>query len=75
MLGNFKSLGYFAVLHWVAGYGYADNALAGEYVEFLIRQGHPDLAASAWAPQMGARADGYDKSTYLFNGDFESDPA
>ena len=60
---------------WVVGRGYADNALAGEYVEFLIRQGHPDSAASAWAQQMGARADDYDKSTYLFNGDFESDPA
>jgi tetratricopeptide (TPR) repeat protein len=60
---------------WVAGHGYADNALAGEYVEFLIRQGHPDLAASAWAQQMGARAVDYDKATYLFNGDFESDPA
>ena len=60
---------------WVVGHGYADNALAGEYAEFLIRQGHPDLAASAWAQYMGPRADDYDKSTYLFNGDFESDPA
>ena len=60
---------------WVVGHGYADSALAGEYVEFLIRQGHPDWAASAWAQRMGARADDYDKSTYLFNGDFESDPA
>ena len=60
---------------WVVTHGYADNALAGEYVEFLIRQGHPDSAAAAWAQQMGALADDYDKSTYLFNGDFESDPA
>ena len=59
---------------WIAGHGYADDALAGEYAEFLIRQGHPDWAASAWAHHMGARADDYDKSTYLFNGDFESDP-
>jgi tetratricopeptide (TPR) repeat protein len=60
---------------WVVAHGYADNALAGEYVGFLIRQGHPDSAASAWAQHMGARAHEYDKSTYLFNGDFESDPA
>jgi len=59
---------------WVVGRGYADSALAGEYVEFLIRQGHPDSAASAWAQYMGARANDYDKSTYIFNGDFESDP-
>jgi hypothetical protein len=60
---------------WVVGHRYADNTLSGEYVEFLIRQDHPDLGASAWAQSMGARADDYDKSTYLFNGDFESDPA
>jgi Tetratricopeptide repeat len=59
---------------WVVGHGYVDDALAGEYVEFLIQQGHPDLAASVWAQHIGARADDYDKSTYLFNGDFESDP-
>ena len=60
---------------WVVGHGYADNALAGEYAEFLIRQGHPDSAASAWTQYIGPRATDYDKSTYLFNGDFESDPA
>ena len=60
---------------WVVDHGYADNALAGEYVEFLVRERHPDVAASAWAQYMGPRADDYDKSTYLFNGDFESDPA
>jgi len=60
---------------WVAGHGYADNSLAAEYADFLIRQGHPDVAASAWARYLGPRADDYDKSNYLFNGDFESDPA
>ncbi len=60
---------------WIVGRGYADNALAGEYADFLIRRGHPDLAASACAQHMGARAEDHDKSTYLFNGDFESDPA
>jgi hypothetical protein len=59
---------------WVVKHGYADDALGGEYVEFLVRQGHPDWAASAWAQNIGAREDDYDKSTYLFNGDFESDP-
>jgi tetratricopeptide (TPR) repeat protein len=60
---------------WVVGHGYADDTLAGEYVKFLIHQGHPDSAASAWTQQMGARAHDYGKSNYLFNGDFESDPA
>jgi tetratricopeptide (TPR) repeat protein len=60
---------------WVVSHWFADNAVAGEYADFLIRQGHPDSAASSWAQYMGARADDYDKSTYLFNGDFESEPA
>jgi hypothetical protein len=59
---------------WLVGRGYADDTLAGEYVEFLIRQGHPDSAASAWARYMGARLGDYRKSTYLFNGGFESEP-
>jgi hypothetical protein len=59
---------------WVVGHGYADDVSAGEYVEFLIRQGHPGSAASGWAQHMGTRADDYDKSTYVFNDDFESDP-
>jgi len=58
---------------WVVSHGYADDTLAGEYADFLLRQGHPHLAASSWAEHMGSRTDGYGKSTYLFNGDFESD--
>jgi hypothetical protein len=60
---------------WVARRGYADDALAGEYAEFLIRQGHPDSAASAWTQHLGARSGDDRKSTYFFNGDFESEPA
>jgi hypothetical protein len=60
---------------WVVGRGYADDALVGEYAEFLIRQGHPDWAASAWARYLGTRSGDYRKSTYLFNGGFESEPA
>jgi tetratricopeptide (TPR) repeat protein len=60
---------------WVVMHGYADDALAGEYVELLVRQGHPDWAASTWTQYLGARSGDYRKSTYLFNGGFESDPA
>lgn len=60
---------------WVTGHRYADDALAGEYSEFLIQQGYPDSAASAWVQYLGPRADGYDNSTFLFNGDFELEPA
>jgi hypothetical protein len=59
---------------WAECYGLAGDALAGEYAAFLIRQGLPDVAASAWAKHLGVRAGDYGKSTYLFNGGFESDP-
>jgi tetratricopeptide (TPR) repeat protein len=61
--------------NWVAGRGYADDDLAGEYVDFLIRQGRPDLAASVWSQQLGRRSGDYRKSNYLFNGGFESAPS
>jgi len=60
---------------WVERRGYADDALAGEFAEFLVRQGHPDSAASAWVQHLGTRLGDYRKATYLYNGDFESEPA
>ena len=60
---------------WITEHGYPDDALAGEYTEFVINQRRPELAASAWRQYAGARTPGYDESTYIFNGDFESDPA
>jgi tetratricopeptide (TPR) repeat protein len=59
---------------WIAQRGYADDRTAGEYADFLVQQGHPDWAASAWAQHLGARAGDYRKSTYLFNGSFEFEP-
>jgi len=59
---------------WVQSHGYADDAFAGEYVAFQIRQGHPDVAASEWTQYLGRRAADYRTTNYLFNGDFESEP-
>ena len=59
---------------WAVERGYADDAAAGAYARFLIEQSLPDLAASAWFRYLGAGAGEYRKSTYLFNGDFESEP-
>jgi hypothetical protein len=61
-------------LDWVSEHGYADDALAGEFAEFLIPQGHPDSASSMWIQYLGARAEGYGRSNFLFNGDFEEEP-
>jgi hypothetical protein len=61
--------------NWVAERSYADDALAGGYVEFLIRQGRPDWAASAWSSHLGKRSGDYRQCSYLFNGGFESELA
>ena len=41
---------------WVAQRGYDDDSTAGGYAGFLVQQGHPDRAVSAWAQHLGARA-------------------
>ena len=62
---------------WVARRGYDDDITAGEYASFLVHQGHPDWAVSAWTQHLGARAGDYRKPNYLFNGnlEFESTPS
>jgi hypothetical protein len=59
---------------WTAERGYAEDVLAGEYTDFLLRQGNPGGAASAWSTYLGRRAGDYGKSNCLFNGSFESEP-
>jgi len=59
---------------WMTARGFARDTLAGEYVEFLIRQGQPESAASVWRRYIGARADGYGEANYDFNGSVESNP-
>lgn len=58
---------------WASRRGHADDTLAGEYLEFLIRRGHPDTASSVWMDYTGPRAGEYGKSNYVFNGDFEEE--
>jgi hypothetical protein len=59
---------------WVAQRRLDDDITAGEYAGFLVQQGHPDSAVSAWAQHLGARAGDYRKSNDLFNGDFKFEP-
>jgi hypothetical protein len=59
---------------WAVERGYADDAAAGAYAQFLIEQSLSDLAASAWMRYLGTRSGEHRRSTYLFNGDFESEP-
>ena len=55
--------------------GYADNQSANEMVGFLLRHKQPATGAQAWADYQGARGNGYLKSNYIFNSDFESEPS
>jgi Tfp pilus assembly protein PilF len=59
---------------WIARHGYNDDSTAGEYAGFLVQQGHPEAAVSAWAQHLGARAGDYRKSNDLFNGNFQFEP-
>jgi hypothetical protein len=60
---------------WTAEHGFADDALAGEYAQFLIQRQHPETAVAAWIRHLGTRAGDYLRTEYLYNGDFESQPA
>lgn len=64
-----------ATWRWMGARGLADDALAGEYAEFLIRQGRPEQAARSWSEHLGPRRGDYRQANYLFNGDFECPPA
>ncbi|MBZ5584599.1 MAG: hypothetical protein LAQ30_20780 [Acidobacteriia bacterium] len=57
---------------WTAAHGFADDALAGEYAQFLIQRQLPEAAAAAWMRHLGTRSGDYLRTEYLFNGDFES---
>jgi O-antigen ligase len=56
---------------------YADNQVANEYIEFLMRTVNPEAAVQAWALYAGGRSngleEGFPESNRVFNGDFESD--
>ena len=63
------------VWRWIASHSFADDRLAGQYVDFLLRNKQYDKAAEAWALHVGERRGDYLSSNYLFNGDFESEPS
>jgi len=59
---------------WMTAKSFVDDVLAGQYVERLLAWGRYDDAAAAWRQYLGARADGYMQSSYLYNGGFEEQP-
>jgi O-antigen ligase/tetratricopeptide (TPR) repeat protein len=59
---------------WMISHRDVDNALANEYVEFLMRNGKTELAAGAWAMYAAGLSPGYPESNRIFNDDFEWNP-
>ena len=52
--------------------GYVDQALAKDYVNFLLGKKQYEAAVQAWAA--GAPRPGYPDPEHVYNGDFEGDP-
>jgi hypothetical protein len=59
---------------WVTARSFADDALAGQYVEALLGRKKYEEAAAGWKQSLGGRAAGYRQSSYLYNGNFEDEP-
>jgi hypothetical protein len=58
---------------WVNARGFADAERANDYVSFLLLKHRPQEAMLAWKDYLGPRADDYGKSSFVFNGGFESE--
>ena len=59
---------------WMVAQHLVDEALAGDYVNFLVRQNLYPEAADAWASAAGERGEGYRASQFVYNGSFEQAP-
>jgi hypothetical protein len=59
---------------WMTSRSFADDRLAGQYVETLLGGKKYEDAAAGWKQYLGGRAAGYRQSSYLYNGDFGEEP-
>ncbi len=62
-----------AAWNWVELHSIADNLLAADYIDFLLKNRMYERAATLWARHLGVRKGTYMESSYLLNGDFEND--
>lgn len=60
---------------WILVHQYADVPTAREYINFLFGDNEYQEASTSWARYLGARKNDYRESNWLFNGDFETEPA
>jgi tetratricopeptide (TPR) repeat protein len=59
---------------WLRERRFADDGLAAEYLDLLLKQRMTEEAVRVWASYLGGRRGDYPDSNVLFNGDFESAP-
>src|SRR2546425_4656213 len=58
---------------WLQSHSLADDKLAGEYVDFLLKRGEFSVAAETWKRSAGRHDDTYPHPNLVFNGSFESE--
>jgi tetratricopeptide (TPR) repeat protein len=59
---------------WIISHAFADDKLAGEYLNFMIRIGRPEKARDSWSNYLGKSKGSYLQTNLLYNPGFESDP-
>ena len=57
---------------WLREHSFADDTLAAQYLDLLLKQRMTEEAVPVWASYLGSRRGDYPDSNLLFNGDFES---
>lgn len=60
---------------WLGRRSFAQDRLAAEYLDFLLRRGESGEAVQVWASYLGARRGDYPDLNLIFNGDFENEPS
>lgn len=63
------------VWRWMATHAFMEGKSANAYLDFLVAHHRYEIAAQSWIQFLGSRTNGYLKSNYLWNGDFESEPS
>ena len=59
---------------WLEGHKFADDKIAGEYVQYLIQKKEYETAAGLWAGYLGERRGTYRRAELIFNPRWQSQP-
>ena len=61
------------VWDWLVAQGYSDDRRFNAYLSLLIKNERYDSAAQLWSLGLGNRRNGYRQSTWIYDGDFETE--